>query len=294
MISKKKYKWTWWQIFAGVICLASCQKDKDILERELPFPSPSVLTTVIATDGSRVSKDSIFWYQDQQGRIDSAYRYDSMAGKRYKAFQVDRSIPGMIVIDDGDMGRYSAHILFNPKKQPYKVIFFDRMTSTRLSNSYVFAFGGFSPYPLEFYMDSIYSSMTMEIYATMGPGQNYPVDSFEQIGTKLGSFLSEHIISANKRGPDLSSYSFVPFVSQVVTSNLADRTPSAIHGSLFDTYIWGEVLRPWLSKQIILSFDVKQIYPMTLPKYTNTYSAQVSPKKIIYSDGKTTVSNFYP
>jgi hypothetical protein len=289
------------QISFLIICLCmmvfSCQKDKDILDRFLPgTASKGILTTVISKYQGSISKDSIFWFQDASGRVDSAYRYDSVAGKRKKIFHVDRSTPGMIRIDDGDEGLVSARILFNVKNQPYKVIFFNRITQKRAANSYNFKYGNsISPNGLESYMDSIYSTQTLETYGYMATSDyKYPIDSFEKLSAQMGVFVSGDYIFNTQRGADLSSFSFVPFVSLVVTSNLADNYPSSMHYNVFDTYIWGEVMRPWLPKHVILGFYSEQFYPTTQPVRYYGYTANVSPGKIIYSDGYLTITNYYP
>jgi hypothetical protein len=279
-----------------IVCLCmlvfSCQKDKDILDRFLHTAPKGIITTVISKYPGSISKDSIFWFQDASGHIDSAYRYDSVAGKRKKVFNVNRSTPGMISIDDGEKGLMSASILFNSNKQPYKVIFFDRMNQKRMPNSYNFQYASDK---LESYMDSIFYLLTLEAYNFMGtPDYKYPIDSFERLSAEMGTFTSGDYIFNTQRGADLSSFSFVPFVSLVVTSNLADNYPSAIHNNIFDTYIWGEVMRPWLPKNIILGFYDEQFYPAPQPWRIFNYTAIVGPRQIIYSDGYNTITNYYP
>ncbi len=291
MISKNKQIWMWCYLLAGSSVFMACQKTGDVIDRYLPAARPSMLTTVISGPAGGASRDSIFWYQDAQGRIDSAYRYDSTARRRYKALSVDRSMPGVISIDDGETGTLKARILFS-MQLPYKVEFYERSSNYRQPNSYNFYYG--SANNLEYYMDSVYFSMTMEIYGSMSSGHNYPLDAYDKIGTKFSTFYSEHTISNVKWGTDLSSYNFVPFISQVVTSNLANRTPTTICNDIFDAYIWGEVMRPWLSKHIIVAYDIQEFYPFTSTRMTNNYFVKIEPKQIVYSDGKRTISNFYP
>ena len=278
--------------------LSSCQKDKDILNRIISAEfQPEMLTTIFADGNGRTQKDTIFWYQDAQGRIDSAYQYDSASRKRMKVLHVDRTAPGMTTINDGEENMYHAKILFNGKKQPYKVIFYFTPTSTRLSNSYNFFYGNnIRPNGLEVYMDSVYASLTIESYGFMSSGSayNYPMDSFEKISTKSGFYLYGDLVNNMKRGTDISRFSFVPFISTTVTSNLGNMTPTTINRDIFDAYIWGEVMRPWLSPNIILSFDDWQFYPTYLSPQTYAYTAQIHSRKIIYSDGERTIQNYYP
>jgi hypothetical protein len=286
-----------WRLFLLILpFLVACQKEGDVIDRFLKPTFPTVLTTIFSDGSGNQRKDSIFWYQDQNGRVDSAFMFNVSYGKRTKIFHVDRSKPGEISIDDADERYLGARILFNAKKQPYKVIFYDRMSGLKYGNSYNFSYGSsFVPDGLETYIDSQYSSMTMEAYGLMPTSSpyHYPMDSLEKISTKLGSFYSGHVINNIRRGDDVSGYSFIPFVSQVVCSNLVDRTPSTISMDIFDAYIWGEIMRPWLSKRLVMSFDAVEFYPNHYTTPFN-YSAQVQPKKIIYSDGQRTITNYYP
>ena len=280
-----------WIVLACLLFLASCQKEGDIIERKKDGWRPAQLTTVLSDNPYAGSKDSIFWFRDAMGRVDSAYRYDSVNGRRYKAFSIDRTIPHMIIMDDGETREQSATILFDMMGFPYKVEFYDRTSSRRKDHSYIFMYG--SNKELQYYMDTVYLSMNMEVYGNMFGNWTYPRDSFDKISVKGGNIMTEHYISNTLRGQDISSYGFVPFVSTIISSTLANNTSAAVHRDLFDAYIWGEVLRPWLPKHIIMSFDIEQLFPIKVKK-THTYTAQVGQKQIIYSDGTKTISNYYP
>lgn len=273
-----------------MILLASCQKE-DILNRDLPSTlyRPKILTTLMWDRDNQKHADSIFWFQGPRGHIDSASWYDTARHKRRKILGITRS-PGIIWIDDGDLNLYKARVLFLGQ-QPYKVEFYNRQSGVKLSHSYNFIYN--IQGNLVAYCDSSMVKENMESYDYYLTG-HYPLDSFYTMSMKMGSYFQETLVQDVQRSYDLSSFSFTPFINTVATSNLANRTPTCMPRDVFDCYIWGEVVRPWLSPRMVTSFGVKIFYPMTVPSYTEYYEANITPNSITYSDGERTITNYYP
>jgi len=248
------------------------------------------LTTLVWERDNQKGADSIFWFQGSGGRIDSASWYDTARHKRRKILGINRNTPGVIWMDDGDLWLYKARVLFLGPK-PYKVEFYNRLSGVRLSHSYNFLYN--SDGHLVGYADSSMTKDNIESYDFYYQG-HYPVDSFYTLSMKNGYFIQENYIYDLQRSYDLSSFSFIPFVSTVAVSNLANRTPTCMPRDVFDSYIWGELMRPWLKPQMVTRFDVMVLNPTTIPSYTEYYEANISPNSITYSDGKRTITNYYP
>lgn len=279
-------------VFSFILLLFSCQKEQDIINRKLPSTvyHPKVLTTLLWDRDNQKGADSIFWFQGSNGRIDSASWYDTSKHKRRKILGIDRSAPGVIWIDDGDLWLYKARVLFLGQ-QPYKVEFYNRQSGVKLSHSYNFMYD--SRGHLIAYCDSSMMKENMEAYDYYYTG-NYPVDSFYTMSVKSGYPLQGNFIFDMQRGNDLSSFSFTPFINTVAASNLANRRPTCMPRDVFDCYIWGELIKPWLSPNMVTSFSVKVMYPMTVQSYDEFYEANITTNSITYSDGERTIINYYP